>query len=132
MGFVLWDGSTIPADLSPSALAIVIADEGAIAALIRRPKLDTLLNLVVSARLDLRNGTIFDLMAQRPRVRPKHALKAIEEERVELVRKIVVILNVVSIGRLASVPLRQVAAHRFERPWSAARDEQEARRGLER
>ncbi len=36
MGFVLWDGSTIPADFSPSALAIVIADEGAIAALIRR------------------------------------------------------------------------------------------------
>ena len=41
MGFVLWDGSTVPADLSPSALAIMIADEGTIAALIRRPKLDT-------------------------------------------------------------------------------------------
>ena len=41
MGFVLWDGSTIPADLSPSALAIMIADEGTIAALTRRPKLDT-------------------------------------------------------------------------------------------
>ena len=40
MGFVLWDGSTIPANLSPDALAIMIADEGAIAALIRRPKLD--------------------------------------------------------------------------------------------
>src|SRR5262249_36699696 len=56
----------------------------------------------------------------------------IEKERVELVRKIVVILNVLSIGRLASIPLRKVAAHRFERPWSAARDKQEARRGLER
>jgi cyclopropane-fatty-acyl-phospholipid synthase len=79
MSFVLWDGSTIPADLSPSALAIVIADEGAIAALIRRPKLDTLLNLLVSARISLRNGTIFDLMAQRPRVRPKYALRALNK-----------------------------------------------------
>jgi len=79
MGFVLWDGSTIPANLSPDALAIMIADEGAIAALIRRPKLDTLLNLLVSARIALRNGTIFDLMAQRPGVRPKHALKAIDK-----------------------------------------------------
>ena len=79
MGFVLWDGSTIPADLSPSALAIMIADEGTIAALIRRPKLDILLNLFVSARITLRNGAIFDLMAQRPGVRPKHALKALDK-----------------------------------------------------
>ena len=79
MGFVLWDGSTVPADLSPSALAIMIADEGTIAALIRRPKLDILLNLFVSARITLRNGTIFDLMAQRPGVRPKHALKALDK-----------------------------------------------------
>jgi cyclopropane-fatty-acyl-phospholipid synthase len=79
MGFVLWDGSTIPADLPPNALAIMVADEGAIAALIRRPKLDILLNLFVSARITLRNGTIFDLMAQRPGVRSKHALKAIDK-----------------------------------------------------
>ena len=79
LGFVLWDGSTIPADLSPSALAILIADEGAIAALIRRPKLDTLLNLLVSARIALRNGTFFDLLAQRPRVRPKQAFKALDK-----------------------------------------------------
>jgi cyclopropane-fatty-acyl-phospholipid synthase len=77
-GFVLWDGSTVPAELSPGAFAIVIADEGAIAALIRRPKLDTLLNLLVSARIALRNGTYFDLLAQRPRVRLKQALKTLD------------------------------------------------------
>ena len=64
MGFVLWDGSTIPADLPPNALAIMIADEGAIAALIRRPKLDILLNLFVSARIDT---------AQRHDLRPDGA-----------------------------------------------------------
>jgi cyclopropane-fatty-acyl-phospholipid synthase len=78
-GLVLWDGSTVPADLSPGAFAIVIADEGAIAALIRRPKLDTLLNLLVSARIALRNGTYFDLLAQRPRVRLKDALKVLDK-----------------------------------------------------
>ena len=79
IGFVLWDGSAVPIDLSPSALAIVFADEGAVAALIRRPKVDTLLNILVTARIALRNGTIFDLMAQRPRERMKHALKALDK-----------------------------------------------------
>jgi cyclopropane-fatty-acyl-phospholipid synthase len=45
VAFVLWDGSTVPAHASPSELAIVIADEGVIAALVRRPRLDTLINL---------------------------------------------------------------------------------------
>ena len=38
-----------------------------------------MLNLFVSARITLRNGTIFDLMAQRPGIRPKHALKALDK-----------------------------------------------------
>jgi cyclopropane-fatty-acyl-phospholipid synthase len=79
LGFVLWDGSTVPDGLACDAFAIAIADEGAIAALIRRPKLDTALNLVVSGRFDLRNGTIFDLMAQRPRVRIKDFLKTLDK-----------------------------------------------------
>ena len=53
VGFVLWDGSTVPPGLGPDRFAIAIADEGAVAALMRRPKLDTILNLWVSARLDL-------------------------------------------------------------------------------
>ena len=55
----------------------------------------------------------------------------IEKERIEFVRKIVVILNVFLVGPLASVAVREVAAYSFERPWSAARDEQEARCSLE-
>jgi len=80
VGFVLWDGSVVPIDLSPNAFALVIADEGALAALIRRPKIDTLLNIIVTARVALRNGTIFDLLAQRPRVRTKQALKALDKK----------------------------------------------------
>jgi len=66
-GFVLWDGSTVPADLPPDALAIAFADEGVVAALLRRPNADTFLNLWVTARVDIRNGDIFDfLQIERP------------------------------------------------------------------
>ena len=79
IGFVLWDGTTVPADLKDDAMAFAIADEGAVAALIRRPKLDTLFNLLVSARLELRNGTLFDLMTVRPRVRSKDFRKVLDK-----------------------------------------------------
>jgi cyclopropane-fatty-acyl-phospholipid synthase len=74
-GFVLWDGSTVPENLPGDSLSIVIADEGVVAALIRRPNLETFANLWAAARIDLRNGTIFDLVAKRPKVRTKELLK---------------------------------------------------------
>jgi cyclopropane-fatty-acyl-phospholipid synthase len=80
IGFVLWDGTTVPGNLAPDALALAIADEGVVAALIRRPKLGTLFNLIVSQRLELRNGTLFELLAQRPRVRTKDALKTLDKK----------------------------------------------------
>jgi hypothetical protein len=80
LGFALWDGSTVPHDLPARAFALAIADEGAVAALIRRPKIDTLLDLFAAGRLELRNGTLFDLMAQRPRVRTKDFLKALDKK----------------------------------------------------
>ena len=81
IGFVLWDGSTVPPDLAPEALAVAFADEGAIAGLVRRPRLDTLSNLWVSKRIDLRNGTIFDLANARPRekVRTRDFLKTLDK-----------------------------------------------------
>lgn len=78
IGFVLWDGSTAPAGLAADAIAIAIADEGVIAALVRRPTLDTLANLWASGRLDLRNGTMFDLVARRPTVRTRAFLKSLD------------------------------------------------------
>jgi cyclopropane-fatty-acyl-phospholipid synthase len=80
IGFVLWDGSTVPADLAPNALAISIADEGAIAALVRKPKLDTILNLWVTKRFDIRNGTAFDLAGLGGRVRGRD-LRAATDKR---------------------------------------------------
>jgi cyclopropane-fatty-acyl-phospholipid synthase len=79
IGFMLWDGTTVPADLAPTAMAFAIADEGAVAALVRRPKVDTLLNLLVSARIELRNGTLFDLASLKPRVRFKQFRKTLDK-----------------------------------------------------
>jgi cyclopropane-fatty-acyl-phospholipid synthase len=79
LGFILWDGSTIPEGLAGGALMLQIADEGAIAALVRRPKLDTLLNLWVTGRIDLRNGTLFDVVARRPKVRTREFLRVLQK-----------------------------------------------------
>jgi cyclopropane-fatty-acyl-phospholipid synthase len=81
-GFILWDGSTVPPDLSPGALAVAIADEGAVGALIRRPNLHTVANLWATARLDIRNGSIFDLVALRPKIRTKQILKSLDKRLV--------------------------------------------------
>jgi cyclopropane-fatty-acyl-phospholipid synthase len=79
IGFVLWDGSTVPTGLSPDALAIAIADEGAVAALLRLPNIDTIANLWVSARLDIRNGSIFDLVAKRPAIRSRALWRSLDK-----------------------------------------------------
>ncbi len=70
-GFVLWDGSTVPAGLPSSALAIVFADEGVVAALLRRPNADTFLNLWATSRIDIRGGVILDFLARQPKLRSK-------------------------------------------------------------
>lgn len=66
LGFALWDGSRVPADWPADRLMIAVRDAGVVAALLRRPKLDTLLHLHVSDRIAIENGTIFDLAAARP------------------------------------------------------------------
>ena len=77
--FVLWDGSTIPVDWPATRLAIALADEGVLAGLVRRPNLDTVANVWASGRVDIRNGTIFDLAAIRPRVRTREFRKNLDK-----------------------------------------------------
>ena len=78
-GIQLWDGSRIPAVYPADRLAVAIADEGAVAALLRKPKPETLANLWAASRLDIRNGTIFDLVAKRPKVKTKLFLKSLDK-----------------------------------------------------
>jgi cyclopropane-fatty-acyl-phospholipid synthase len=78
-GFELWDGSTVPRELPPDAMRLVIASEAVIASLLRRPTLDTALNAYVAGLLDLKNGTIFDLAAQRPEGKIGRRLKEVSK-----------------------------------------------------
>lgn len=80
-GFHLWNGARVPDHLAPDALAIHIADEGAVAALLRRPSLETVGHLFVAERLDIRNGTIFDLAERRPKIRSRHFLKSLDRKK---------------------------------------------------
>jgi cyclopropane-fatty-acyl-phospholipid synthase len=79
LGFRLWDGATVPENLASDALAVRIADEGVIAALIRRPTVKTLAQLWITARIDLVNGSIFDLARQRPKVRTRAIGKSLDK-----------------------------------------------------
>ena len=78
-GFELWDGSVVPQDLPASAMRIVIGRENVVAALLRRPKLDTVINAHVAGLLELRNGTLFDLAAQRPQGKVGARLKGLSK-----------------------------------------------------
>jgi cyclopropane-fatty-acyl-phospholipid synthase len=79
LGFVLWDGSTLPTGLPHDALAIQIADEGVIARLIRSPNRETLLLLWLAKRIDLRNGTLFDLAHLRKTKSTRDFRKALDK-----------------------------------------------------
>jgi cyclopropane-fatty-acyl-phospholipid synthase len=76
-GFRLWDGSKIPETWPADGLLLAIADEGAIAALLKGPNITTFANLWAAARIDIENGTIFDLVQRRPKGRTKELRKSL-------------------------------------------------------
>ena len=73
-GFQLWDGSCVPENYPRDGLAIAIADEGVVASAIRHPNLHTLVNVMAAGRLEIKNGTIFDMVDRRPKVRTKEMM----------------------------------------------------------
>jgi cyclopropane-fatty-acyl-phospholipid synthase len=79
VGFELWDKSTVPAPLPSNVPVLAIADEGVVAAIVRRPNTHTMLNLYVTARLDIKNGTLFDLVALRPKLRTRELVKRLDK-----------------------------------------------------
>src|SRR5215467_8778159 len=81
IGFELWDKSTVPAVVTADMPVLVIADEGVLAALIRRPSMHTMLNLWVTQRIDLRNGSLFDLVAHPANGRPKELIKRLDKRQ---------------------------------------------------
>lgn len=77
--FRLWDASTVPGDARADALTVVIADAGVIGRLIRRPKLDAVVELWCDKRIDVANGNLFDLAAARPKGKSSKLLKQLSK-----------------------------------------------------
>lgn len=75
-GIELWDGTVLP-DGAAGGPRIAIADEGAFAALLKRPGLETVIGLHARGRLDLRGGDFFDLAPHLAGLRAGRALKTI-------------------------------------------------------
>ncbi|CAN7681043.1 class I SAM-dependent methyltransferase [Bosea sp. LjRoot90] len=90
LGFSLWDGSRVPVDWRADDLMIAIRDAGVVAALLRKPKLDTLLHLHVADRIAIENGSIFDLAAARPDGKVGRLARGISKPAVfEVVRRFI-------------------------------------------
>ena len=79
IGFVLWDGSRVPADYPADAIAVRLRDEGVVAALVRRPNLDTALDLWVTGRIDIVNGSVIGAFSTRPKRRTREFRKALDK-----------------------------------------------------
>jgi cyclopropane-fatty-acyl-phospholipid synthase len=80
-GFRLWDGSHVPSDWPATSLAVAIADEGAVAGLLRSPRITTLANLWAAKRIDIVNGTLFDLIAHKPKGRTRDFTRSLGKLR---------------------------------------------------
>jgi cyclopropane-fatty-acyl-phospholipid synthase len=107
LGFIMWDGSTVPADLPPDAFAVVLADEGVIATLLRRPNLETLGLLWIARRIDLKNGDLFDLAHVKRTRRTREFLRTLDRKL--LLRTLAPFLFV---SRGAPLPLKGQAEER--------------------
>lgn len=81
IGFKLWDGSKVPEDWPDDGLMLSLGDEGVVAALLRKPKSETLLNLFVAKRVDILNGDMFDIVERRPKMRTRHIRKHLSKLR---------------------------------------------------
>jgi cyclopropane-fatty-acyl-phospholipid synthase len=71
----LWDGTVIPSG-ADAQLKITIADEGVIAALMKRPSFDTIVRLYALGRLQLAGGSFFALAEQKPILKPRELVSS--------------------------------------------------------
>lgn len=70
----LWDGANLPLGREvTSQLEIRIADPGVIATMLRRPSLDTMIQLYIAKRIDFEGGTLVDFGQEF--IRPKGGVK---------------------------------------------------------
>jgi cyclopropane-fatty-acyl-phospholipid synthase len=83
----LWTGERIG---PPTGPVLKINDKDAIGKIVRRPSFETLLKLWISKALDVEDGTLFDIIAQRPEMRTSSAWRALP--KLQLLRDIPALL----------------------------------------
>ena len=78
-GFELWDGSMVPADHPGDGLRVAVSDGAVLTRLARRPRLDTFIDLYAAGHVDIRGGSLFDIVEQRPKVRSRELRSKIDK-----------------------------------------------------
>jgi cyclopropane-fatty-acyl-phospholipid synthase len=76
-GIRLWDGSVIPHGWSD--LTLCLNDPRVLTSMIRQRKLDALIDAWSTKRLDLENGTLFDLIEKRPSIKTRDIRKRLNK-----------------------------------------------------
>ena len=82
-GFELWDGSQVPSTPidDKNNLRVRFADPGVFTSLLRRPNVDTLIDLWMTKRVDLLGGTIFDFEEKRPKGKTRRLVKQLSKAK---------------------------------------------------
>lgn len=76
----LWNGERLPLGRNvKSELGFVISTPAAVTRLVRRPKFDTLVELLASGEIDIEGGTLIDLAHKRGEMRTRGLFKRIDK-----------------------------------------------------
>jgi cyclopropane-fatty-acyl-phospholipid synthase len=81
-GFQLWDGTRIPATGEDDALRLVINEPSVLGRLIRRRKIETVVEAWSSKQVDVAGGDLFDLVAMRPEGKSRALLAKLDKKLV--------------------------------------------------
>lgn len=83
-GFELWDGTHIPQTAEPDGLRLVINGPGVLGRLIRRRKIETVVEAWSSKEIDVAGGDLFDIVARRPDGKSRVLLKKLDKKLVAI------------------------------------------------
>ena len=76
----LWNGERLPLGRNvASDLGFIITSPAAITRLVRRPKFDTLVELLASGEIDIEGGTLIDIAHRRGEMRTKSLFRRIDK-----------------------------------------------------
>ncbi len=78
-GFELWDGTRIPGDWDEGALRLVIHDPSVLGRLIRRRRIETVVEAWSARQVDVIGGDLFDMVAARPEGKSRQLIAKLDK-----------------------------------------------------